>query len=277
MPNALTNTNISATYQGVLHTNGITIPPTGQETVYDGVGVQSSLSVGRSNQGATVTGLLSANDLKAGELLMPNVDGLQNQVVTRTSPGILELKSLSEIIGGSTITDDVYTNPKITVVGGVITNIVSRPTINLLSTPVAIVTRTRQSINPYLWYTYPNTTNNNPKTIIGNTPLNWTTLSEYDADARYALLSTKLFLQSNGGDYYVRFTMDDRVIATGEVREHHTNLGIDSIYDSNQQLFLIPVNKSSVYKFEAFTLPGTTNNNDYNLFELNVTLDGWVY
>ena len=71
--------------------------------------------------------------------------------------------------------------------------------------------------------------------------------------------------------------MDDRVIATGEVREHHTNLGIDSIYDSNQQLFLIPVNKSSVYKFEAFTLPGTTNNNDYNLFELNVTLDGWVY
>jgi hypothetical protein len=209
---------------------------------------------------------------------MPNEDyGVENQVVTRTSPGILELKSLSELIGGSTITDGTYTNPKITVLGGVITNIVSRPTINLLTTPASIVSRTRQSINPYLWYTYPNITNNNPVTIIASTVLNWTGLSGYDADAKYALLSTKLFLQSNGGDYYVRFTMDDKIIAFGEVREHHTYLGVDSLYDSNQQLFLIPVNKNSVYKFEAYTLPGTTKNNTLNLFELNVTLDGWVY
>lgn len=275
MPNALTNTNISATYKGVLHTNGTTIPPTGQEAVYDGVGVQSSLSVGRTNQGASVTGSLSATDLYAGQLRMPNTDGEVNQVVTRTTTGILELKSLSELIGGSTITDDVYTNPKITVVGGVITNIVSRPTIDLLNTPISLISTGRQSVNPYIWDSY--TGAGGPDLdIIPNTSINWTTLSGYNADARYAVLNTKLFLQSNGGDYVVYLVMDGKTISTGEVREHHTYLGVDSLYDSNQQLFIIPPTKTSSYYFRAKTLGGSTDSS-LNLYELNVTLDGWVY
>ena len=275
MPNALTNTNISATYKGVLHTNGTTIPPTGQEAVYDGVGVQSSLSVGRTNQGASVTGSLSATDLYAGQLRMPRVDGEENQVVTRTTTGVLELKSLSEIIGGSSIADDVYTNPKITVIGGVITNIVSRPTIDLLNTPISLISTGRQSINPYIWNTYGFAPGEDID-IIPNTSINWASLSGYNADARYAVLNTKLFLQSNGGDYVVYLVMDGKTISTGEVREHHTYLGVDSLYDSNQQLFIIPPTKTSSYYFRVKTLDGSTDSS-LNLYELNVTVDGWVY
>ena len=290
MPNALTNTNISATYKGVLHTNGTTIPPSGQEAVYDGVGAQSSLSVGRSNQGATVSGGLSATDVYAGQLRMPNQDnGIQNQVATRTSAGVLELKSLSEIIGGSTITDGVYTNPRITVSEGVITNIESRPVIDLLNTPTPIITKTRQSMNPYLLYDYYTTEWVYPQkegVIIPNTDINWNTLAGLTSatSARYAILSTKLFLQSNGGDFYVELRVDDKIIAKGEVREDENSLGVDTMYDSTQQLFIIPTNRVSSYTFKVYQLPGSTNNvigtrpnNKLNLFELNVTLDGWVY
>jgi hypothetical protein len=272
MPNALTNTNISATYKGVLHTNGTTIPPTGQEAVYDGVGVQSSLSVGRAAQGASITGLLSANNVKAGELLMPNKDGAENQVVARTAAGVLELKSLSEIIGGSTIEDGVYDNPRITVVDGVITNITSRPTLSLLSAPVSLITPARLSINSYLGV--PNTV----QTIIPNTNINWSTFSGYvsGATARYAIINTKLFLQSNGGDFAVYLKMDGKTVCTGEVREDYRSLGVDTIYDSTQQFFAIPATGTSSYYFEVQTLAGSTNNT-LNLYELNVTLDGWVY
>lgn len=275
MPNALTNTNISATYNGVLHADGTTIPPTGQQAVYDGVGVQSSLSIGRTNQGASVTGSLSATDLYAGQLRMPRIDGTPNQVVTRTGTGTLELKSLSELIGGSAITDGIYTNPKITVSGGVITTIVSRPTINLLTTPVSLISTGRQSINDYIWYTY-GPAPGSDQDIIPNTNVDWTSLQGYDADAKYVLLNTKLFLQSNGGDYVVYLVMDGKTIATGEVREHHTNLGVDSLYDSNQQLFIIPTSKASSYYFRVKTLDGSTDSS-LNLYELNVTVDGWVY
>lgn len=298
MPNALTNTNISATYKGVLHANGEPIPNIGLKPVYDGTGVQSALSVGRTNQGASVTGLLSANDVQAGELRMPNRDnGVQFQVVARTSPGILELKSLSDLNGGGLL-DGTYTNPKITVSGGVITNIVSRPTILLLTNssgitePVPLITREwYQNMNPFLdnyyineQYIYPS----HEKTIIGNTTINWTSLSGYNADVRYALVTTKLKIQSNGADYFVELKMDNKIISSGEVREDDAyGRGVDTVCDTNQQIIQIPASGISTYTFKSYTLTGSTNvpgrvggwsgGNQLNLFGLNVTLDGWVY
>ena len=61
MPNALTDTNISTTYAGVLHAQGEPIPPTGLKVVYDGVGNKSSLSVGREGEGIRVTGTIIAS------------------------------------------------------------------------------------------------------------------------------------------------------------------------------------------------------------------------
>jgi len=66
MPNALTDTNISTTYAGVLHAQGEPIPATGLKVVYDGIGNKSSLSVGRDGQGIRVTGTIYADSIDVG-------------------------------------------------------------------------------------------------------------------------------------------------------------------------------------------------------------------
>jgi hypothetical protein len=66
MPNALTDTNISTTYAGVLHAQGEPIPATGLKAVYDGVGNKSSLSVGRDGNGIKVTGTIEADAIAVG-------------------------------------------------------------------------------------------------------------------------------------------------------------------------------------------------------------------
>jgi len=59
---ALTNTNISNTYVGVLHANGVALPSSGVvETVYDGAGTASALQVGKN--GVTCTGVLSSKSI----------------------------------------------------------------------------------------------------------------------------------------------------------------------------------------------------------------------
>ena len=66
MPNALTDTNISTTYAGVLHAQGEPIPATGLKVVYDGIGNKSSLSIGRDGQGIRVTGTIYADSINVG-------------------------------------------------------------------------------------------------------------------------------------------------------------------------------------------------------------------
>ena len=66
MPNALTDTNISTTYAGVLHAQGEPIPATGLKVVYDGVGNKSSLSVGREGEGIRVNGTIIADSIAVG-------------------------------------------------------------------------------------------------------------------------------------------------------------------------------------------------------------------
>jgi hypothetical protein len=272
MPNALTNTNISATYKGVLHADGEPIPDLGLKPVYDGTGVQSALSIARSNQGATVSGLLSTNDLRVGQLKMPNIDGSENQVVARTSTGVLELKSLSDIIGGSTITPGVYDNPRITVgAGGVITKIESRPTIQLLGTRVNLI--------PYADYDAVDFTN------IFN--INWVNQTGYYADAptntispRYAIITVKMYLESLAANFDTRLTIDDVEIAQGAIGNNDTD---NYVYlDRNKYIYMdqvivnIPSSKTSIFKFIR-NLTLVRINGRYNKCGFGVTLDGWVF
>jgi hypothetical protein len=286
MPNALTNTNISATYNGVLHTDGTTIPPTGQQSVYDGAGAQSSLSIGRTNQGASVTGSLSATDLYAGQLRMPRLDGTPNQVVTRTGTGILELKSLSELIGGTVLTDNVYYNPKITVSGGVITALESRPTISLFDTQVEVFNYSSDIIN-----IIGSSGTNTPVTFtIATTTINWNsitsiingiTYTSIPDGVKYVIVSTDLFTQSNGSDYSLSYSIDGLVVARGESREHWEFLGVDTMINTNQQFIKIPINKVSSTDFTVTKLPGSTaakvGVESLNKASLKVSVVGWIY
>ena len=284
MPNALTNTNISATYQGVLHTNGITIPPTGQETVYDGVGAQSSISLGRTNQGATVTGLLSATDVKAGELRMPNKDGSENQVVARTTAGVLELKSLSAIIGGSSITPGVYDNPRITVAaGGVITKIESRPSIVILDNPVVLIPDYTDPLGLSV-----NNLPVSPQPAVQNFPITWNTQQGFYADgpvtnsipAKYAIITVELFIHSGSREFETQMLQDSKIIAKARVDSNDTTnyiyLDNNRYVYRNQQIVKIPTSQESLFQFYIY-MNQIVISGRYNQVGRSVTLDGWVF
>ena len=66
--NSLSNTKINITYASLLHANGVPMPVAGQEDIYDGAGNKSSLKLGRSCNGATVCGTLSATTLAGNSL-----------------------------------------------------------------------------------------------------------------------------------------------------------------------------------------------------------------
>jgi len=288
MPNALTNTNISATYNGVLHTDGTTIPPTGQQSVYDGSGAQSSLSIGRTNQGVSVTGNLSATDLYAGQLRMPRLDGAQNQVVARTGTGILELKSLSELIGGSTINQGVYDNPRITVdAGGVITKIESRPTIVILDTPKSIIpdfnTPTLdKDVNPILQSAVPD---------VESFVINWSTNPDWGfyADgpatatipAKYAIITVELFIHSGSTEFETQMLQDSKIIAKARVDSNDTSeaarLDNNRYIYRNQQIVKIPTNLVSIFEFKIYMNQKQPIAGRYNRAGRSVTLDGWVF
>ena len=282
MPNALTNTNISATYKGVLHADGEPIPASGLKPVYDGTGVQSALSVGRSNQGATVSGYLSSNDLRAGQLKMPNEDkGIENQVVARTTSGVLELKSLSDIIGGSTIANGVYDNPRITVSGNVITKIESRPTIQLLAAPVNLI--------PYadkLATTFTEPFNINWRLDSNGIPRNG-----YYADAptntispRYAIISVKMYIESNSRNFYTELLKDSIQIAQATIGANDTDfyerLDRNKYVYISQAIVSIPESKVSLFEYKSVYTPTSTGNtfaSRQNISGRSVTLDGWVF
>ena len=283
MPNALTNTNISATYKGVLHADGESIPASGLKPVYDGTGFQSSLSIGRSNQGATVTGYLSSNDLRAGQLKMPNEDkGIENQVVARTTSGVLELKSLSDIIGGSTITPGVYDNPRITVAtGGVITKIESRPTIQLLTPRVNLI--------PYadkLATTFTESFNINWRLDSNGIPRNG-----YYADSptntispRYAIITVKMYIESNSRNFATEMLKDSIQIAQATIGANDTDY--EERLDRNKYVYVsqvivnIPPSEVSLFEYKSVYTPTTTGNkfaSRQNISGRSVTLDGWVF
>jgi hypothetical protein len=62
MSKTFTNEYILDTYTGILHSD-LTLPETGQSTIYDGEGNESSLKLGRACNGATICGTLTVDDL----------------------------------------------------------------------------------------------------------------------------------------------------------------------------------------------------------------------
>ena len=130
----LTNTNISDTYLGVLHARGVPLSATGQTKIHDGSGEISALSLGRQNQGASITGNLTCNstitgsNVIANQLTMPRIDtGIDNHIVVRSGTGTLALSGFSDVFNAVySLPNGTYVNPRITVANGLITGIESR-------------------------------------------------------------------------------------------------------------------------------------------------------
>lgn len=75
---------ISETYHGLLHTDGA-IDASGLSIVYDGDGNLSDFKIGRSGNGASVTGTLTVGDLKVGDLNFPSVAGTAGNLLYLSS------------------------------------------------------------------------------------------------------------------------------------------------------------------------------------------------
>lgn len=63
----LTNTNISDTYQGMLHFRGEQLPATGQVDVFDGIGNKTSIKIGRACNGVTICGPFKCDNIVIGD------------------------------------------------------------------------------------------------------------------------------------------------------------------------------------------------------------------
>lgn len=72
--NALTNTTISKTYVGVLHSRGSQLPASGQRDIFDGIGQRSALKLGRDCNGATICGPLSATEILSNNVKVGNTN-----------------------------------------------------------------------------------------------------------------------------------------------------------------------------------------------------------
>ena len=90
----LTNSNISDTYQGMLHFRGEQLPASGQIDVFDGIGNKTSIKIGRACNGVTVCGPLQCQEIKVSDWSI-------------TKQGIIDL--IYPI--GSTIYSSYPTNP----------------------------------------------------------------------------------------------------------------------------------------------------------------------
>jgi hypothetical protein len=76
----LTQTKISDTYGGVLHSNGEALPVSTLVDIFDGVGNKSSLKLGRACNGATVCGPLTCDSL-----ITPSLSCTSIQIVDKLS------------------------------------------------------------------------------------------------------------------------------------------------------------------------------------------------
>lgn len=82
---SLANKTIASTYDGLVKTSTEdAVPASGQQLLQDGTGNSLALSVGRANNGATITGSLTA-----GGLSYPTSDGTAGQVLSTDGAGNL--------------------------------------------------------------------------------------------------------------------------------------------------------------------------------------------
>ena len=85
MPANLTDENISDTYGGLLHVQGTTLPLTGQVVVSDGDGKTTSMSLGVSGEGVTVTGPIVCTSLSASATIDASTIVSQETVSNNTA------------------------------------------------------------------------------------------------------------------------------------------------------------------------------------------------
>jgi len=74
MPSNLGPTNISETFNGLLHAFGSPIPLVGQQLIYDGYGTKSALRLGANCNGATICGTLSCNTLSCDNIVSSSIN-----------------------------------------------------------------------------------------------------------------------------------------------------------------------------------------------------------
>lgn len=126
---SLENQFIADGYVSLLHADGHALIDDVQNPIYDGAGNKSSLSLGRVNDGATITGALTA-----GGIRYPlNANVKKNDILIAESPTRITTISLSDLLALGQ--DDIpgfngtgrYENPTIETVGGIITKITSNP------------------------------------------------------------------------------------------------------------------------------------------------------
>jgi hypothetical protein len=99
MPLSLTDQDISATYKGLIHSQGTSLPITGQVRLHDGDGTPTSLYIGANGNGAAIQGNLNV----IGTLSAPNLDITTNITAPNAAKAWVCFKG-SNIYGAQDIT-----------------------------------------------------------------------------------------------------------------------------------------------------------------------------
>jgi hypothetical protein len=89
MTTTLTDQNISDTYKGILHAQGTQIAASTQVLIYDGEGNATSLRVGRSGEGVTISGVMSSSSLIVNGIIYPTTDGSAGNLLQTDGAGTL--------------------------------------------------------------------------------------------------------------------------------------------------------------------------------------------
>jgi hypothetical protein len=129
----LTNYLVANTYGGVMHAQGEQVPGVGQVYLYDGLGNQTSIKVGRFSAGATINGLLSSGRMHSSGLKYPiGIGNIYDIVYQSDTEGQLDLIDINELVQSHTpsfppftvAADGTYYNPsKLVIRDGLITSI----------------------------------------------------------------------------------------------------------------------------------------------------------
>jgi hypothetical protein len=96
-----TNQFILNTYGGILHSDG-ELNISQKSIMYDGFGNESALTLGRKNNGASVSGNLSSTSLNVGQLTFPSLSSDVNNVLIQKADGIVDF---SDTIPSSLLAD----------------------------------------------------------------------------------------------------------------------------------------------------------------------------
>ena len=120
MPQSLTDNQIALTYKGVIHAQGAELPSNGTVNLCDGNGNASSLSIGKTNGGLSITG-----GLTAGQLSYPTTTSTNGYILAQINSQTVALTSINEIMRtAGAVADGTYSGVQnIVIQNGIITSI----------------------------------------------------------------------------------------------------------------------------------------------------------